>query len=117
MEGGTAHFGRRGQKSPKLKKVVKKFSTYGPRGTAHRDLKGRRQRTSRDGAVGPGRGGVRRTPCNTIQTHFRNIFFRSTKFTIFVLTSTRGPGDLWTRLFFSKLSVTQPCEPLSAKVV
>ena len=64
MGDGIAHFGWRGQKSNKLKK----FSTYGPRGTAHtgprraapkdlkacrKDLEGRRQRTSRHGAIGP----------------------------------------------------------------
>ena len=59
MGGGKAHFGQRGQKSPKLKKMVKQISTYGPRGTAHRgprgaapkDLEARRQRTLKEGAV------------------------------------------------------------------
>ena len=40
MGGGKAHFGQRGQKSPKLKKMVKQISTYGPRGTAHRGPRG-----------------------------------------------------------------------------
>ena len=52
MGGGTDHFGWWGQKSPKLKKkVVKKFSTFGPQGSAQGDLEGQRQRTSRGGAV------------------------------------------------------------------
>ena len=52
MGGGIGHFGWRGKKSPKLKKEIgKKFSTYGPRGAAPKDLEARHQRTSRGGAV------------------------------------------------------------------
>ena len=61
MGGGKAHFGQRGQKSPKFKeKNCQKFSTYrlqstvhmGPRRAAPKDLKEQRQRNSRGGAVG-----------------------------------------------------------------
>ena len=40
MGGGIAHFGRKGHKSPKIEKNGQKFSTYGPRGTAHRGPRG-----------------------------------------------------------------------------
>ena len=41
MGGGIAHLGRRGKESPKLKKkMLKKFSTYGLWGKAHRGPQG-----------------------------------------------------------------------------
>ena len=116
MGGGTAHFGRRGQKSPKLKKVVKKFSTYGPRGMAHRDLKGRRQRTSRDGAVGPGRGGSVGHPATPFKRTSETFFFAQQSLQFLSWRAHGGRGTSGRDCFFPNWVLRNRVSPCRLKL-